>query len=154
MPEKTKAQLAAEKAAETKAAADAKAKAEKKLEAIELGHKKIKERAAKAAADAEARNKRRIEEEVKLMERIDKDDLSDADLVLLKRMKNRLVSETKVQEAKDRARAEKTFKVHIEGETTPCKIVKAKSKAEAIEKTENAYRAFEVADDYELKKTG
>lgn len=120
----------------------------KKLELIEHGYKKIREREAKKKADAEAREKKRIEDEVKLMERIDKDDLSPSDLVLLKRMKNRLKSETKVMKAKERAKAKKTFKVHVEGGKAPCVITKATSKAEAIKSVDKAYAAFEVADDY------
>lgn len=129
---------------------------EKKLEVIELGYKKIKEREEKKKLDAEERNKRRIEEEIKLMERIDKDDLSPSDLVLLKRMKNRLKSEAKIEETKERAKAEKVFKVHLKDAKAPPVIVKATTKAEAIEKTKakGAFRAFEVDADYKLNKTG
>ena len=103
---------------------------------------------------------------------MDKEKKKRLDEILAKRTKRLKASEKKEKEREARAKAEKFYKVHIRdkelkpdktGKVQPfktvIKLVKAKSKKEALEGAKPgegkiAYRAFEVPNDYKLPKAG
>jgi len=84
----------------------------------------------------------------------------DLDALYLKKQKIAQTSKAKEDKIAKAAKADKMYKVHTGApdEKKPAAfkgkvvLVKAKSKAEAIKKTKDAYQAFEVADDFKLPK--